>query len=224
MPTEEPRDPSRLSGETMSARPEKTNWKPVYAAIAVVVAISIITVLWINRPATQATNPPPSQIPSPSQPSASTPAPTPSPSPTLDEREVAIAEAKEAYEKYTDAYWTMVMGGSSVVLLEKVHAYTTGRSWQDLQDEATQLRKLDIAISGKPKATVLRASKVNLEASQPTLQLDVCIDETQVEVIDADGKKLNSSWIRSKATLVRDDSSWKLSGRSDMVLERSCLK
>lgn len=224
MSTEEPKDPSGLSGGPVSAPPEKTNWKPVYAAIAIVIALSIITVLWINRPGTQVTNPPPSQLPSPSQTSVSTPTPSPSPSPTLDEREAAIAEAKEAYQNYVDAYWAMARGGSTKQLVGQVKPYTSGRNWKAVQREATEYRKEELTIKGKPEVSFFQGSKATLTKRPPIVTLNVCINETQVNVTNNAGDRLNPDWISSKATMIREGSSWRLDDRDDEILDKSCVR
>ena len=224
MSTEEPKDPSGLSGGPVSAPPEKTNWKPVYAAIAIVIALSIITVLWINRPGTQVTNPPPSQLPSPSQTSVSTPTPSPSPSPTLDEREAAIAEAKEAYQNYTDAYSAMAKGGSSKALTEKVHPYTTGRNWKTVKREAAEYREAKISVKGEPTITFRKSVKVDLAAEPPTIRMTVCLDSTPLKVTDGAGSSLPTGYILSQATMQMDQSSWKLADREDAIQEKSCAR
>lgn len=122
-----PRDLSGSAGspsEPSAARDgDKTNWKPVYAAIAIAVALTLATVLLVNSPGTQATNEPPSPVTTPSV----------APPRRLPQHHVLRAMGK---------------GGSSKSVVEKVHPYTTRRNWEAVKRGARRIGKKDSLSEG----------------------------------------------------------------------------
>jgi hypothetical protein len=114
------------------------------------------------------------------------PAPEPStPSaPTFASDEEAFAAAEETYRAYVDALNQVDL--SDPATFEPVFAWTTGELNASDRKGLTRYHAEEVALSGTSKVTLVQPAN----RSPNSLDIAVCLDVSQIELIGADGASL----------------------------------
>lgn len=115
----------------------------------------------------------------------SVPAPTPSP---LTDEVHSIRAADTAIDSLVAANNEILQradGGT-----QGLQNIAAGFVWGELQALATERAQLGYRQVGEATIRSVTARAVDLEASPPTVVLDVCVDATGVDIVDANGQSL----------------------------------
>ncbi|MET0932858.1 MAG: hypothetical protein ABWX56_04035 [Mycetocola sp.] len=132
--------------------------------------------------------PTPGSTPSPSvSPSAPLTIPTPTPEPIGDEPE-AVDAADTALDGLVEATNQVLQRADGTVTGAETVA--TGFVLGELQALAAERKELGYKQVGDAKVTEVTVASVDLAADPPTMVLNVCVDVSDVDVLDENGKSL----------------------------------
>ncbi|EZP29492.1 hypothetical protein [Microbacterium oleivorans] len=121
--------------------------------------------------------------------SACTPAaaPTPTPSPTgFASKEEAFAAAEATYRAYVDALNKVDL--SDPATFEPVYALLDGSALNGSKKELTNLHAELLEKRGVTK--VKKINRVNADPETSTVTVNVCLDVTDVDIVDASGSSV----------------------------------
>lgn len=117
------------------------------------------------------------------------PGPQPSPSPTgFASEEEAFAAAEETYRAYVDALNQVDL--SDPETFEPVYALTTGNFHEDERKLFSEYHAEGYVVSGE--STVALVEPLTWEKNVQTATLAACVDVSEVELVDSEGKSLVS--------------------------------
>ena len=120
--------------------------------------------------------------------STATPVPTTTPTNRAD---VAASAAASAAEDVVSATNAMLTKGNGVP--PDLTDYTSGFVEGELRALAAERESLGYTQVGKAVITKITTEKAKLTGAHPTVTLNVCIDSSDVDVLDASGKSLKKS-------------------------------
>jgi len=120
--------------------------------------------------------------------STATPVPTATPTSRAD---VAASAAASAAEDVVSATNAMLTNDNDVPA--DLTDYTSGFVEGELRALAAERQALGYTQVGKAVITKITTEKAKLTGAHPTVTLNVCIDSSDVDVLDANGKSLKKS-------------------------------
>ncbi len=152
-------------------------------------------------------------------------APKPSPTPTgFASKEEAFAAAEKTYRAYIDALNEVDL--SDPATFEPVYAHLTGTALDGSKKELTNLRAEALTKSGLTRVKSFENVAANLETS--TVALNVCLDVSEVDLTDTDGKSVvpktrnDSQLLSVEFSSDRPGSEHLLIGESDALGDQPC--
>lgn len=111
------------------------------------------------------------------------PEPEPTPTPGFSSEEEAFAAAEATYRAYVDALNQVDL--SDPETFEAVYGWTTGDANAGARKTFTQMHADDLVVDGPTTVDLLEKSAV--QSSPGNVTLDVCLNVSQVTVIDSQG-------------------------------------
>lgn len=188
-------------------------------------AVLLLAVLVACTPSTEA-----SPTPTPTTTSeTSTPTPEPSPSPTTDSEVAAQNAAGLVHEYYQVLDRTRADPDEPLSRLESVAISKDLSVWEQ---QLRRDRRDGYRQTGETTLVEVSVGSVNLDNSDPdagvvpTVQVDVCYDVSDVDVVDADGKSIvaddraDSGWVRHTVSNYSwdtdPDDGWRISTSVDL--------
>ncbi len=189
------------------------------------VATAVLTVAALTSCASNGNDPTASPTPTPGSPAPSTATPTPS-----SDSEVASEAASVVLRKYYDVRNQLRKDPARPPKLLETVAISTELAAQ--QNLFKKERKQGLHQVGTTKVAQLEVQSVNLDNSDPkagkvpTVQIDLCFDVSNVDVVDADGKSVispdrpDTGWIQFLVSNYEWDSDpdggWRVASSQDI--------
>ncbi|MFE6994342.1 hypothetical protein ACFVAE_00120 [Microbacterium sp. NPDC057659] len=154
-------------------------------------------------------------------------APTPEPKPTktaaFASDEEAFAAAKKTYEEYTKAL--NAVDTTDPETFEPVFSWTMGDADAAIRKALSQLHAENVTMAGETKIASFK--QVSVDAASGQVVLAMCVDVSETDTIDKDGKSLvpegRSDLVPVRAQFSNADTSTKLKiASSDADTEHAC--
>lgn len=140
---------------------------------------------------------------------------TPSPAPLTDDETAEVQRADAAIDSLLAALDEVSQrGDGSAVGIESI---ATGWVLGEVQSRAREQYDLGYQQTGEATVTQSTPTEVDLAANPPTITIKVCVDVSEIDVIDTSGKSLKAALYnpgRPTAHIygaVFDDGTWKVS-------------
>lgn len=129
------------------------------------------------------------------------PQPAPEPSPAFSSEAEAFAAAEETYRAYVDALNQVDL--SDPETFEDVYAWTTGDANAGARESFSQMHADGWTVTGTSGYSNFVGTDFDPGDSDETVKADVCLDVTNVDVLDAGGESVvpNDRRDRQPATL-----------------------
>ena len=125
----------------------------------------------------------------PTAPATTTPVPTTTPAPAPPTTKEAATEAATSAAKNV-VKATNAMLSTTNTVPKNLGSYTSGFVEGEIRALAAERASLGYTQVGAAKITSITVRKADLKGSPPTILLDVCIDSSGIDVVDANGTSL----------------------------------
>lgn len=190
----------------MIFKPTMTRRKAALAASAVGLVAVVIAGLGLALGSASSTEAPPmatrseapseaaSTPPAPNQPLPALDLPAPVPGPLADDAASADAADKAIVSLISANNEILQRADGGTEGLEEVAG---GFVWGELQALATERERMGYKQIGKAVITSTTTRSIDLAASPPTVVLDVCVDASGIDVVDANGASVGDLLYRS---------------------------
>lgn len=157
----------------------------------------------------------PAPSPSPSE----TPSPTPSPSPSLDEDQLAAENVVNEFFRISNE-----LSKDPERPLQPLADITTGQTQAVYVKEIADFRKMNVIQVGDVDWGVLSVSPVTQRDSEKVVEVEVCTDNSAMDVVDQQTKesilpKERSTSIRWTIDAVEDNGYWRVGDLTNTAVE-----
>lgn len=202
------------------ARSKRTRWIALGIAAIAIVGALVVTVALVSS-STSAPTASPTDVPVTAdseediseEPIAAVPSPTAAPLSDDEDAETVRAEAAVSAIVAAGDEISQRADGSAV----GVDAIATGWALGELQSRAREQYDLGYTQTGEATITSVTTTAVDLKAAPATITLKVCVDVSEIDVIDAAGNSLKDSLYNPGHPVahiygaVFQDDTWKIS-------------
>jgi hypothetical protein len=172
---------------------------------------SVAVVLAVNGGPSETAAARPSGTPAPA--ASAEPTPAPSSPADADDATGAILEADAAETVLTD-YFETVNALSEPADLEAASAVATGAALAEIEAQLLEFEVQEWSLQGEPRFEDITVLKSDLEGAPPTATVSVCVDSTDVKLLQSDGSPVASIEGPRRAvnlyTLAFEDDAWRV--------------
>lgn len=154
------------------------------------------------------------------------PRPSPSPLAIPAPRQKPLGDTEKATEAAEDTIQVLVSANNEILQradggTDGLENVATGFVWGELQALATEREQMGLKQVGESIITSTAVRSTDLKASPPTMQIDVCIDSSGVDVVDSvTGKSMKTLLYAPDAPVLNQygaefiDGTWKISSHT----------
>lgn len=163
----------------MTTRRRSVTYVAAGAAVAAVILTAAVACSGGGEPGSTTTSPTPTR----SSTATPTSSPVPSPSETPDATQLRIDDAKATYTEYTAAFNKAQQAGGGTWMEDVVAPFTSGDMRPRMVSYFEQFVAQGLRQTGASRIAALTA----VEATEQTVVLEACLDNTDVDVVDPNG-------------------------------------